>query len=257
MYKAWVALAIAGMMLAWSPSASATVLFDNGGPIYFLPGFASDTANKPTGPYGPISTATYKVYDDFTLSSPATITGMEWWGFYSWLNSPPATDSFSYDIQSGPAGGGAPSGEVTNGSLGSGNRTDTGHEFFVGYIGPYGFSSLPYEVYEYSDSSLDIPLPAGNYELSIYDTATNPGNTFDWEASSTTEPLPDAWTIGSDGSSYALSANGNGFDMAFNLTGIGAPAPSLVGIPEPATMTLLGLGLAGLIGRQMRRRNGR
>jgi hypothetical protein len=245
MRKAWLALVIAGLMIVWSASASAisgpVTLYDDGGPngggAYF-----SDSTNI----WG-YNTSICLAYDTFTLSSPATITGMQWWGAYVAYDedtssaipgTPPTTDSFQYDIQSNPGGDVAPGGEITNGQLGTGNRADTGS------ADNYGS-----EIYEYSADGLDISLPAGNYFLCISDSASNPGNTWGWETSGLTPD--DVW---SDFPGLPSWLDDGNVGLAFNLTGnetVGSP------VPEPATMALLGLGLAGLIGRRMRRSSGK
>jgi hypothetical protein len=219
------AFVIAGLMAIWSAPASAVTLVNNGGPAYTFGAF-SDTANGDQ----------WQAYNDFTLTSAATITGMEWWGGYFSFASVnnPITDAFDYIIAT-DSGGGQPGATVASGSLNSLTRTDTGSEDAAGM-----------EVYDYTAApSPVISLAAGQYYLDIYDTVSNPtGEFFTWELS--------AAGVGTAEWSYSPIAGGwddNSPDqLAFNLTGDAV-------VPEPATMTLLGLGLAGLVAKVARRKN--
>jgi hypothetical protein len=160
---------------------------------------------------------------------------MEWWGFYYSGNTPPASgDIFDYDIQSNPGGGGQPSGDITSGVLGSLAVTDTGT-----------LDQGLFEVYKY-DASASVTLPAGTYYLSIYDTVSNPGNTFAWCESTVSAVGTSEWSYDTSGAFGWLGSPEVG--LAFNLTGGAA-------VPEPATMTLFGLGLAGLVSKLARRKN--
>jgi hypothetical protein len=226
-------------MAAWSGSASAVTLYDNGGPPASSSGFVSDTANSDS-----------EAYDYFTLASPATITGINWWGSYTYVITPgpvPPGEAFDFDIQvDDGVTTDTPQGQLTppqNGSLGSGNGADSGLTSADGAT-----------VYAYS-ATTSITLPAGSYYLGIWQTAANTpaGNgqvaSFFWSISDTTED--GVWTFDPAGPSWG-GPEGDG--LAFNLTGNLETPPPTGAIPEPATMTLLGLGLAGLFGRQIRRR---
>jgi hypothetical protein len=225
MRKVFFAFVIAGLTAIWAAPASAVVLYSSGTPDYNV-GYWSDPTND-----------TFEAYGDFTLSSPATITGIQWWGYYPYNNTTPATDAFTYEIQSNPGGGAAPSGEITSGSLGNGNPVDTGSYYIAD-------DAENFDVYTYS-ASTSITLPAGDYFLGIWDTAANPGGSaFSWLT--TGETPSDEYSYYPAGASWFAPVDDEG--VAFTLTG--GPA-----VPEPATMTLLGLGLAGLGAKVARRRS--
>jgi hypothetical protein len=206
-------------MAVSSATASAVVLYDDGGPN-FINGWASDPVNSG-----------YEAYDTFTLSSASWITGITWYGFYPLPDyTPPPTDAFDYIIATNPGGGAAPTLPVlSSGSLGNGNRT----------------AYVEADSYEYS-AATDIYLPAGSYFLSIYDTAVNPPGGWAWYDSAGPGSNTSWETVPPLGDGIAWQDPTNTAGLAFSLTG--------VPVPEPATMTLLGLGVAGLIGRQIRRR---
>ena len=106
-------------MAVWSAPASAVTLYDNLTPDG-VTGFLSDPQNA-----GPGGGDIFVAYDNFTLASASTITGVNWWGFYYAGNTPPVTDAFTYDIQSNPGGNAQPSGEISHGSLVAGGGSTT------------------------------------------------------------------------------------------------------------------------------------
>ncbi|MBI5091166.1 MAG: PEP-CTERM sorting domain-containing protein [Candidatus Hydrogenedentes bacterium] len=219
---------VVGLAILTSMSAGANVIYDNGGPN--LGGaFISDAAEG------------WEQADDFTLlPGETTITDVHWWGIYIFGNSP-MTDTFTVRIFGNNAGilhdypQEAPLYEFSGIS---GNRADTGSNITAAV--PSG-GTVNFDVYSYWADIAPVTLAANTrYWISIQNDTTNDSD--------------DSWlwatSLTSGGNEYYRGTGGSwntilSEDLAFNLTG------SVV--PEPASMTLLGIGIAGLVLRMRRK----
>ena len=240
MRKVWLAFAIAGLLAVWSSSASAVTLFDNGSAGQDSSAYLSD--------FDPASGGFMQIVaDDFSLPSSSVIGGVHFWGSYLGedVNSnpgpaAPAQDDFTLDVFAPDATGLLPGSLLSSMTIDSLNRTDTGIDT----------SFLDLRLYKYDATVADLSLGAGTYFLEIANNTTSDGTAGSW-----------VWEMATDNPlNYNVAAYNNsspwyegGGSMAFNLTGdAGAPDAA---VPEPATMTLFGLGLAGLVAKVARRRN--
>ena len=208
---------LAGIFLGLSGAAHAGIIYDNGAPD-LLSGNFSDTGFPNL------------VVDDFVLDPGSNvITDIHWFGGYGNGNLLP-DDDFTISIFEQLAG--EPNAvalhELNVGSVG---RTNTGNAIF-------GF-----DIYEYWVDISPIVLTANTtYYLGIGNNTPLSSDNWFWATSA--HATGSAFET-SPGSPWNTLPN----DYAFYLTD-DANAP----VPEPATMSLLAMGLAGLAMRARRRK---
>jgi hypothetical protein len=191
------------------------------------PGFTFGSQTDPT--FGNFATT----YDNFTLLSTDTIRNVQFTGSY--FNGPPPTGAISgFEITFYASMGGAPGAVIqTEHITGNANETLLGNT-----------------TYKYS-ANLPTPVTATVdtiYWMSIVADLAYPPQ-WGWDSGS-----------GGDGVMYqslnggapvrnpTYAPQGTSYDLAFSLSD--TPA-----VPEPATITMLGIGIAALAGRRLRNRN--
>lgn len=191
----------------------------------------NDTA---TGGLGNFAAA----YDNFSLSTSATVTGVQWVGsfFQPDANGPATGNITGFTLSFYSDAGNGPGSLLASFSV-AGNA---GQSFLAN-------DSLGNSTYVYS-APVNLAITGGTTEwLSIVPDLAFPPQ-WGWETSST-----------GDGVSYGCFEGDCGTrtgDQAFSLTSDGSvtpPPPPPSPVPEPETLVLLGTGIAGLAGAIRRR----
>ena len=211
----------------WSVTATADVIFDNG--TY------STSVLHTSNPEG----GSFLHANSFVLQDGAsTITDIHWWGSYV---SDTAVQNDDFTIQIFADDGGIPdvaSALFLDLNVGNAvNRMDTGDDY------------LEFNIYSYSADFSPLQLDAGTvYWVSIFNNpGPNPGPNWAWMEADGTYSGSIAYLAEGFGTGWQNNAY-EGRALAFQLTNDG------VVVPEPASITLLGLGIAGLVVRMRRRK---
>jgi hypothetical protein len=175
----------------------------------------------------------HQLADDFVLAPGGTVlTEIHWWGAYR-MQDTPLSDSFTIRIFEDDSG--APAVNALHEFTGlSGNRVDSGFDL--------GISDV--DVYAYSAAITATPLSANTtYWISIVNDTQNDTDD-DWAWAVSVFNAGNAQARFADATDWEFYDSGGdvpeGAEYAFYLSG-----PAAI-VPEPATMMLLGLGLAGM-----------
>lgn len=191
----------------WGGTAGASVVFDQPPGANSNAEYISSTLDNFGAQPG------YRVADNFSLAAGATISDVHWWG-----ESNSGGDDFTFTFFSDNTGipGSvllSTSGTLTKSTVNVGSAWD-----------PVTFYS--------SDLAVPFAGAAGTtYWLSIFNGASNAS----WLWLKADAPGDGAWVQQNGNQTWSALNDMAINDMAFQLT-----------VPEPATLALLGLGLAGL-----------
>ncbi|MDX9971887.1 MAG: PEP-CTERM sorting domain-containing protein [FCB group bacterium] len=210
------------LMATLALPAASDVIFDNGGPDQGYIWFSDP------------SYALYRVAEDFVLAPGANvITDIHWWGSYISYLVPPEGDDFTITIYDTSPAGSVPGSVVYSDHVGAVSRVDPGLN---------GVGELP--IYAYSLLVDPITLAADTtYWLEIVND-TN-GSMWGWSTASYEGGSHGEY----DGHWYREIA-----ELAFNLTNDGQNDGQKGVVPEPASIALVGLGIAGLARRRFFKR---
>lgn len=232
MSKRMALIVLAWLVLFGGGSALAAPLVVNQTPTSTLHGRTSQFFTD-TGHFG------FNVFEDFTLAQSTAITEVGWSGFYfnviDLAANPPTADAEFFGVQFFSDNGGAPDGLLAShffNPAGAG-ETFTGNQ-------PFSSFSVPVFTYDATLGDAFIAEQGVTYWIRIFayqhsPTATDP----QW-----------AWVESADGNHLSLQYD--------DLTLVDNHAPDRVlqlggePVPEPATVTLVGVGL--LTTRLFRRR---
>lgn len=216
------------LFLLSSAPASAAILYHNG------------TLNGTNG--GFTINQGYQVSDSFTLTQASELTGVQ---VGLWLSPGDKPASLDWTISTEPCGNGY-------------NAPTSGSDFIAS--GTASGSSLTYskeftnvDDYDIYEASFSLPttinLPAGTYYLSLGPdaTASNINDPLYWDDNNGPSTAFEN-TIGSLINFLRQDTTGSEF---FQILG---PTPVPEAVPEPASLTLLGIGAFGALGYGWRRR---
>jgi hypothetical protein len=238
MSKLQLAIVVAGLLVVGSVQASADTLLTAplGNPATF---------NYNNASYSDALYSSFE-YAEFTLSAPATITGMQWVGWYA-SDGYPTTPTFSYEILKDNSG--TPISPTTGITTNSENYGGTALTNLT-----YSNTGMPYASVDGFTADTSISLAAGSYWLSIYATdSISTSYLFNWAPTyAGTMYSLDGLDQGFDPNNWGIVANDA---PAFALTGTASgvtPPPTTT--PEPISMIFFGTGLVAVGGYVARRR---
>ena len=182
----------------------------------------------------------FQYADSFEVTGPGwRLDSISWWGGFSDFNGNGGGVA-PFDIRIYADVDGSPSPDETMASFPDVQPVVTATDL-IGDLS-FGMSQNGQVQYDVQQFTLDLERPltldAGRYHLSV----NNPGAsaTFSWLMSASGDS--DAWFRAGNPSEWASQE----YNLAYNFTG--------TVIPEPTTMTLLGIGVAGLCARRLRKR---
>ncbi len=208
---AWVRTGMAALALAAAPLSFAATVYNNGAPTL---GYGTNMSGN-------------VVAEDFSLAASTTISNIRFWSIQSSAADYLGSVYWAVYNEVGGAPGTALFGNTAVATTASATGRSTG----------FGYAEYVFDV-----DVADFTLGAGNYWLGLANNPLGPANPTEMLWSTT------ASAIGSE-SKYFDSTFGwtdAGTNLAFALDGTGVvvpPPPPPTGVPEPATLALVGLAL--------------
>lgn len=223
-------LLLAVLLVGATAPAQADIIFDRGPDSNLNQGWTSNVGGA------------YITYNSFSLlPGETTITEIRWWGSYfdNFANLPlPAVDDFTIQIVGDDNGLPDLTGPLFL-DFDAGNNVDRTEKV--------GDTFLGYPSFRYQATIAPLTLSANTtYWLTVFND-TNPAWTWLESFDSTVSTAPYA-VSGSSLTYYGSLHESRAFQLVDNTPGV-VTSPV---VPEPATVTLLGIGLAALGYRRVR-----